>query len=404
MAHYRFRPRETKAVTGVEVESGSAEWRAQARADEAFREEVSNARWHAQSLFDSDDFKAPLLKRMVAPEDRAAARDANKADLAILVADRVARDHAVANEIAIEYSRQTRTFGTALIGECVDLGRARPPQRFILEHGEDQDCFGPLEDQERDCAYYLFTRSIPQQKLSGETIERYRLRWTCVAEVRGGFVALHWDNFNWAPQDGDGAEDASRSPGNESQFPYWKELPDIVRQLGELLGCEYAPIPLHDLVLNVVWERYESNDRYEWVHERIRAEARGVALSASGKKGGTVDVDASGVEALTRELAQVAVDALGANRDLVPRVAHRMLNTLVRNWNPKSYQFSLGEKGDQERLLFRGHAYFGVGKFTIVEGGLAGRNGPDSFPHVKCWVNRGGSNLALEFLLRHLEP
>ena len=357
-------------------------------------------RHHTEGLLNDHSFPVAAI-RAVLPRGE---KGGKKVEIAALAAQRAVEAEGVARSLALGYARQPRSW-LALYNrsEPETLQPKRASHLFILEHGRSEDCFGPIHDESSGSTYYLITRSVPQWTVDdpGEPPVRAYLRWTCVAEITPTYVALHWDNFQYR---GEGQQTTRR---HQIQYPYWNEIEAVQGTLvglgaGTLDAPAYVPLVLHNL-----WGRYVAAPDFEWTHERIRAQAEGVALTASGRRqSDAVELDVTGIEALTRRLAEAAVEECGASTDAIARVSRRLLHMVIKGWNPRSYQFRLDESGADETRVFRGHVYFGSGPFAMGStGGEAARvrrSGPDAIPHVRCFSRYGGSLGARDFLLRHL--
>jgi len=349
---------------------------------------------HAEHLLSSDEFTVDLLRAESARGERG-----TKAEMAATLSELARHDSAFCERVALAYVRQPKTWLTVLHGETAQGFRARAPAEFITDHGADEDCFGPITHG--SALYYIYTRSVPQwhSEVEGAKPTKRLLRWTCVIQMTRSWIALHWNNISYR-------EEKAGEAARLDQYPYWNEVPLVVNLVHSRCGAEYRLPNLLRAVLTGAWERYEGKPGFEWTHERIRAEAHGVALSASGKKQEEIELDASGVQALTRAQAEAAVDELGADPSNIPRVERRLLHDLIHRWNPKSYQFRLEGKpaGAEPPVRFRGHVYFGTGHFQVASAaaGQFRRTGVDALAHVKCFSEYGGSTGALEFLLPFL--
>lgn len=160
-----------------------------------------------------------------------------------------------------------------------------------------------------------------------------------------------------------------------------------------------------------MWNKYlnkSTNDfHYKWQHLRIRAESAGVALNAHSS--GISEINVSGLQALSRQLAESALETLGLIDDVekISNVENALLRTLLKEWGTKSYEFSLdrevnlreadtesSEKKAQLEKLFKAHCYFGLKPNSTTQ---------DSLQHLKCYSGYyGGSTSVLKFLLREL--
>lgn len=165
---------------------------------------------------------------------------------------------------------------------------------------------------------------------------------------------------------------------------------------------------------------------HKWQHLKIRAEKEGILLSAST---GIREMDVGGLDTLTLALAKGVLGSLGTpSPEQLVRAQAAVLKTLLHQWGTKSYEFALTAKpephlnpfddddydeedeedGEDEgrmrpkkkNIVCRAYSYFGTKR------ALAGHLEPDrvtqdSFPHVKAYMQSGGSASALAFFRQH---
>lgn len=362
---------------------------------------------HARGLLGSAEFSYATLKKRAGKSS-----GGDKASLAGELAIRCIEEPELAGQLAADFATQPKTWLTLRIGEPVRLPAARTPGDFVTHHGARSDIFGPVLEESR--AYYLVTRSVPSWVQVDETSPptEMRQRFVVVVELSKHWIAFHWDNIT--PNE----ENVDR----QTQHLYCRFVTEIVDDFLEEAGGDFAVPDLRKLALEDLWDEYESAPYYRWAHERIRAEARGVALTASGsgkKRAGVAELDVSGIEALTQTLARDVVQELKLPIVRTRAIERRLLRTLIHRWNPKSYQFLItrpdasaadADEGSEdpeeasaprEAVVFRGHVYFGRGAFSLASG-LARRPDQDSFAHIRTWIEHGGSKEALRFVLEHL--
>lgn len=348
---------------------------------------------HAEHLLSSDVITLESLRRVAKRFEVPVS--GKKDEVANRLAHLIRDDDRPAQAVAAQYCREPKTWMALLIGEIgepTSFQRKERVAEFVKKHGSKgvSAWYGPIRID--GTPHYIFSRSIRQKIIDedDEVVECY-MRWSCVAQVLNDGIVLHWDNPSYRDQRGESADQ------RRVQFPYWRDMNAVKTQLEQILDAELSYPNLHNLVLNEIWDLYEAAGDTEWTHERIRADSRGVALSASGAKQTDVEIDASGIVALTLVLAEAAADEVGVP-DKAEVLQRRLLRTLIHEWHPKSYQFQLtGVDGHEP---FRGHVYFGTGAFGGNVDGA--RTGPDAFPHIKCYAKFGGSPAAAGFLRAHL--
>lgn len=353
---------------------------------------------HASGLLRSAEFTVAMLKKHAKPRERAS----DKLGMAEKLALRCVDDDQLAAAYAQEYALQPRVWLALRIGKPENLPPMRPAHEFITDHGGDEALFGPI-NVGSDEAYYIATRSVSAYapRTDGGAPDPVLQRFSVVVHVTMDYVAFHWDNFT-------PAEDA---PDKLTQNLYCRYVPTIIREILDELGGEYSEPSLRHLALTELWNRYENDPLHSWAHERIRAEAKGVALTASGSgkgQAGVAEIDVKGIEALTRALAAEAIEELKGSPDRQRDVERRLLKALIHRWNPKSYQFLLQDAGaSDDDAKFRAHIYFGRGVFTAssiaATGSQRRQMDQDSFAHLRTWLEHGGSRSALQFILEHLE-
>jgi hypothetical protein len=222
--------------------------------------------------------------------------------------------------------------------------------------------------------------------------EQYQIRWLCFARVTQDVVSLHWQGFTLAQE--------VSFIEHEGQFPYWNYVPRFFDEIQKILNAQLAQPILHNLVLYDLWDKFRLNKDYEWEDLRIRAESGGVSLSAksagrnvNGERDDELDI--KGIKHLAKTLCLSTLKELNifpANEELQFRLEESILRTLIREFGAKSYEFSLKDK--QQNLL-RAHFYFGM---------KPNAPGPDSFPHVNCYIGWRNDSDQLKFILQHLKP
>jgi hypothetical protein len=255
------------------------------------------------------------------------------------------------------------------------------PAILLTEFGKEE-WYGPLDDPDDDSFYYFRVHSFPDYIEVDGKIQTTRIRWIVIANINNTHISLNWKGFTLNKRDRIRAR---------NQFSFWKHIPDAFDELEEILEFEEDnEFPnFHELILTTLWNKYISNNYYEWRHLAVRAEASGVALNA--RSAGTVEIDVRGLEALAHKLAESVIGRTVRNRRSRIKIAkNKIIRTLIKEWGTKSYEFKL-ESNDEK--LFRAHCYFGLKPFGDTQ---------DCFPHFKSYLNFGGTSQAIEFLLEEM--
>lgn len=292
------------------------------------------------------------------------------------------------------YCRRPRQWLTMRIGNAPVSPSFREPDGFFRELGKN-DWYGPIEDVERKTAWYVRVQlvkhnikvSSDDQDSSKDTWVTRAVRWQVIVEQTAGYVALHWYNFTRVDK-----IDAGDNYRNV-QFPYWRYIPQFVEEFCDAAKTVLYYPKLQTIILEDMLKEYEDQPGFNWHHERIRAENHGVAVNARGAKIDSVNIN--GIRRLTAALAKAALDSVAkvAKEDL--RAAERaILRTLLHEWGTKSYECRVEQ--DDKVPVFRAHCYFGA--LDTV----AGDNGPDGFPHLKCFGRYGGSAAVRDLILRYV--
>lgn len=253
---------------------------------------------------------------------------------------------------------------------------------LLYEFGED-GWYGPIQFNNKE--YLLRTYRVP-------ATENTNYRWTVICELASDYVALMWRGF------------VVKNSNRNYQFEFWKKIPQLYELLSAKVGGDWKNVDLYDLILRKLWSKYNqpNNLIYNWRHESVRATSSGVALNArTGKPIPTLEIKGGGLQALSKALAQACVSIEGVPSEslIFSQIEDALTKTLMREWGTKSYEFSLKrEFEDEQKLevpqrLIKGHYYFGNGNPT---------QGQDSFPHIRCYAEWGGSRKMLNFLLQEL--
>jgi hypothetical protein len=324
-------------------------------------------------FLESPDFSFETLKKFI---NRPAKKGGLAADLSQYVIDgRINKD-----EILLEYAKQPRRWFTFKNGDYSDLDivELEEPDILLTEFGQ-QKWYGPLDDPDEGSYYYFRVYSFPDYyEIDGE-IKITKIRWVVIAKVNDTHISLNWNGFTL------NTKDRIRT---RNQFPFWQYIPDAFDELEEILELEEEnDYPLfHDLILTTLWDRYISDQDYEWRHLAVRAEASGVALSA--RSAGIVEINVRGLEALANKLAESVINRDARfRRSRIKRAQSKIIKTLIKEWGTKSYEFKL-EHNDEK--IFRAHCYFGLKPDGTTQ---------DCFPHFKSYQRFGGASKAIDFLI-----
>jgi len=325
----------------------------------------------------------------------------------------------------LEYVRKPKTWLSFKKGSYLKIPELNPPEELLTSFGEP-GWYGPIREPDSSKAWYICTHRIPHRLLiqsssedidvensqgRQETFEIKFIRWSVVAEVSDEYIALSWDGFSHT-------EDIKSNSKN--QYAFWLRIPEIFEELEKHLGGSWEHPELHQLLLHDLWEKFTENPQYVWSHTRVRAHASGIALNAHSSSDSEIDFEVKGLKALSRKLAEAALDSLcypfPHDSQKILQVENSILNTFIREWGTKSYEFTLKKKeiiepdsdlltvedgsGSQDsgvssplETLFRVHCYFGLNQTSKTQ---------DSLQHLKCYKECDFSTGVLRFLLAEL--
>lgn len=277
-----------------------------------------------EKFLSSPDFTVQTLKTLT----KTSSSD-KKEDIARKIAEEVINENILSNQVLLAYVKQSRMWlsvklreqppKTPITPQCTD------PQVLLQKFGEE-GWYGPISDNEDDKKWYIRTCKIKDYIRRGigdaSQIDTRNIRWTIIAEVNSRYIALSWNGFSSAHLTDDNVE----SP---AQFPFWNRIPDFLEEITKLHQAQLDEPNLLQLVLHDMWAKYLRNPSYRWQHLRIRAEASGVALNAHSA--GISEIDASGLQALSKTLAKSALEALGFVDDSIELnlVENALLRTLL---------------------------------------------------------------------------
>lgn len=334
----------------------------------------------------SPDFTVTMLKNVVK-----SAKSAKKHEIAQVVVQDLKNNRISANEILLAYVKRSRMWLSVKLGIVENVPQCKSPDILLHKFG-DNDWYGPIKDTESEKQWLIRTYSVPYSSSDNRNNNcdiTPQIRWSVIAEISNNYVSLSWNGFSCSPI-------SDKLVDNPPQYPCWQYVSQWFRELNDLLKAKLTDIDLYKLILHQMWDKYLGNADYRWQHLRIRAYALGVALNAYSA--GVAEIDAKGLQALSRELAKSAIESLDIKDDngKIPqeklhKVENALLRTLIKEWGTKSYEFSLHFTGNpKSELLFKAHCYFGFKPDSISQ---------DSLQHLRC---DGGSADVLKFIIGEL--
>jgi hypothetical protein len=356
---------------------------------------------YAEKFLESPDFTVQLLRQINGKKGSSE----NKEKIAKLIAEKISQKNLTSEWVISNYLAKPRGWLSFKTGKYSVLPQCKSVNILLEEFG-DSDWYGPLHSTDGLSVWYARVEEIKNLAYLGidaaRTLdEKQRIRWIVAAELRSNYVALHWDGFSY----GVGTERP-----RQAQFPYWYYIPKYFQELSRMTQSKWEDPNFNELVLKKLWGKYHKQTHngtvYNWRHLRIRAEASGVALNA--RSAGVAEIDISGLQALSRELAKSAIQAIGEDKIQeieFSAVEDSILRTLIHEWGTKSYEFcldastaevksSLESDLPKDSKLIKSHCYFGAKPEPVSS---------DSFAHFKCYHDYGGSTSALKFLMRELD-
>lgn len=331
-------------------------------------------------FLESTEFPAHILKRRV----KRGMKSQPKADQAADLAEQITGQGELSDDLALEYCKEPRSWLAVRFGKPRALPAQLNSYQFLFESGPVDAFYGPWVDGET--RWYIYTEKVNNwvEDAQERVVKAEVIRWSVIVEVTSEFTALHWHGFG-ASEDRDHPVRSGTGP----QFAYWSRVPNIFRKCEEMFETDLSPRLLHRLVFETLWDQYFEKPGYRWTDRRIRAEKMGVAMHAHS----AATVDASGLRALTDALGDAACRVLGvSDASKKKEVRGEMLHLVLKDWGPKSYEFTLDDGSDIGVKHFRAHCYFGLKPPDA---------GPDGLQHLSCFKEFGGSRGALKFLLPH---
>lgn len=316
------------------------------------------------------------------------------------------------NDLLIKYVKKPRVWLSLMQGSSSETPQLKDPLSLFCTFGES-GWYGPIREATSSKVWYIYTcrieHYIPREYVDKEgntkTFDIAYIRWPVIAEVGEKYVGLSWDGFS---------NTSEEKKDSRSQFPFWLHIQGVFKDLETILGAKWEHPALDDLLLYKLWDKFLDKPQYRWSHKRVRAKSSGIALNAHSGEDEEVDIDDSGLKALSRTLAEAALDSLDYSfpydSQKLFQVERAILHTLIREWGTKSYEFSLKKISDplvsasdtvdkdienkvKVTTLFRVHCYFGLNPLS---------NNQDSLQHLKCYQECGSSTGVLKFLLAEL--
>jgi len=319
------------------------------------------------------------------------------------------------NDLLIKYVKKPRVWLSLMQGAYSGTPQLKDPISLFFTFGES-GWYGPIREATSSKVWYIYTccveHYIPREYVDKEgntkTFDIAYIRWPVIAEVGEKYVALSWDGFS---------NTSEEKKDSRSQFPFWLHIQGVFKDLETILGAKWEHPALTDLLLYKLWEKFLDKPQYRWSHKRVRAKSSGIALNAHSGEDEEVDIDDSGLKALSRTLAEATLDSLDYSfpydSQKLFQVERAILHTLIREWGTKSYEFSLKKISDTHvsaldtinitedvenkvkvETIFRVHCYFGLNILS---------NNQDSLQHIKCYQECGSSTGVLKFLLAELD-
>jgi hypothetical protein len=342
-------------------------------------------------------------------------------DYSIHIADRIVR----------ELPRRTKKYVAFLQGTVRKRPVLENPRALIRSRGE-QKWHGPIDDvQDKNVKWYikpLLFRFEEVDREINETVEgdteretevrkEYTVRWLCFARISWNYISLHWSNFTA----GNGSLYLPPKRVISGRFPYWDYVPRLFDEVISFTEANVNEVRLDSLILNEVWDVYREDERYKWTDLRVRAEHKGVALTAnSGAKTNpsrkrtigppdeefdnddededSDDNDLIGIKNLAqvirRAVGYMLTTKYGYKLPDPKRFDEEILRTLIKEYNPKSYSFHIYDK-EEKRMASGAHIYFGK---------RPGSGTPDCFTHISLHNIREISAMEqIMFLMKHFD-
>lgn len=347
-----------------------------------------------KAFLDSHDFDLKTLRRISKTLDPEI--EGKKQDLVAHIAEQSLGSVEVKQEIVEHMLLKSRRFMAFRVCTEASFTSRRDPSDLVGEVARE-GWYGPMRTAldpgaTWDLRSYHFSFRMKSEDPK-EGISLVKIRWLCFARIAEEIASLHWQGFSLPRIDGS-------APMEISRFPYWLYISNVFNELERLTKSELQEVALHDIILNTLWDKYRyDKENFNWVDQKIRAESSGISLNASS--GGIVlDGDVAELEdfrgiyhlALTiRKSVQNELAKLKVPMPDPPHFDEVILRTLIKQFGPLSYQFSLTKNSGEK--LFRSHAYFGFKPESSM---------PDKVQHLLVMSQFGSDLEQLQFLLENM--
>ncbi|WLT37522.1 hypothetical protein NON20_17125 [Synechocystis sp. B12] len=319
----------------------------------------------------------------------------NKREHALEIINRLNLGNNSYQDILSAWVNQQRTYLTfRLIQNSpnhINSTNFNDPTELLTSFGED-GWYGPIFGNQNNVFYVRIlrveTRNIDNR--FDENLSNYR--WSVIAEFRDGCLFFSWNNFGYVSP----AEEFEGNP-NRKEFAYWDYIDDFYEELRGLFFIQFNHVDFGHLILTTIWERFYEDIDFRWDHIAISANSAGVAFNA---RSAVRDINLQGIRRLSEEITRTALSAL--NHPFTERdrnflhVDSQIINFLIRDWEPRSYEFQLSQ---DNKILFKAHCYFG---YSLLDGGLNPRvNQKRDLPHFHCYFNSNGTRGIIDFFLNN---
>lgn len=300
-------------------------------------------------------------------------------------------------DILVALATQRRTYVSFM--KISERRENRYPELFdpvdLLTSFGQEGWYGPIVNEED---HYFYIRTYRIQTMNADNpldLNSSSIRWTIVAEIRDSFLFLSWNNFGYITP----SEEFERN-SRTKEFAYWLYINNFYDEIASHINLPLENIDLGHLIMTDIWNRYYEDDRYRWNHIAINANSSGVAFNA---RSAIRDINLQGISRLSSEISRTALTVLGVDftekSEEFSHVNSSVLNLLIKDWDPKSYEFSLE---NQNQTIFKAHCYFGYGLLAFGEKRLTTSiNQKKDLPHLHCYHDCNGTRGVIIFLLEN---
>ena len=263
-------------------------------------------------LFLSNEMTSSTLVSLINLSGNSIGRSERKEALVSRVAGLLGTGEIVPSQILQEYVRMPRMWLAIKLGKHAKEPRLRDPNLLLRNFG-DAGWYGPVKNNLDGSSYYIYTKRVSEpieyDKDTNRITKSGDYRWSVIAKISEGYVALHWYGFGY-----------KEDPGKKAnQFPFWKYIPSIFEELEHLTGATWQEPDLYNLMLDKLWNKYLDDityaDTHDWSHLRIKAESSGVALNARSSMNGPSEISLKGLLALADALARSALTSLSEHSE-----------------------------------------------------------------------------------------